>query len=349
MTDQVGHGTEGDHLVRDFPLRAGVLTSIGSLPHDDVDEAIAFELGQHPKLPAMPTLPALRPLEGMVAQAGWGVDGVTVRSDGSLDVDAAQLDPVAPTSDPDLEGEPFASWRAFFDAVADRSGPIKLQLTGPVTFGLALLHAGAPAPLAFATAATAVADRTRALLALAERRAPEAARIIFFDEPGLVGGLRNEIPLSPDDQIDLLSGVMAVAEHRAIPGVHCCGPADWRVVLNAGPRILSLPVGAGAVRVAGSLAEFLDRGGWVAWGAVPTAAPIGERPSRYWKLLSSQWCDLVQGGCDPMRLRRQALITPECGLASHDVAQARHVLDLCRDVSQRLHDQALGVRLSVGA
>ncbi|MEJ5256356.1 MAG: hypothetical protein WHS89_13505, partial [Acidimicrobiales bacterium] len=91
------------------------------------------------------------------------------------------------------------------------------------------------------------------------------------------------------------------------------------------------------------------RGGWVAWGAVPTDRPVGETVERLWRQLSILWCDLVGGGCDPVLLRTQALITPACGLARHGITQAEQVMGLSTRLAQRLHDQAIGVRLSVGA
>ena len=43
------------------------------------------------------------------------------------------------------------------------------------------------------------------------------------------------------------------------------------------------------------------------------------------------------------------MITPACGLALHGEAHACRVLALTREIAGRLHDQFLGVRLSVGA
>lgn len=341
-------GTEQLGGIDALPL--GAPTSVGSLPHLDRAAAIAFVLDRTPELPAAPTLPRLDPLEMMVPQGLWGVAGVEVGEDGSCTVpDVAALDPMAPLGDADLQGRPFTSWRAFLDAVAGREQPIKLQLTGPVTLGLVLVDAGVPAELAFEVAGRAVTARARDLLALAEQRAPGVPVLAVLDEPGLVGGLRPELPLSPDRLVDLLSGSLAVLEHGATTGVHVCGPADWRLILQAGPGVLSLPVGADLTASAGALGSFLERGGRVAWGAVPTDGPMGETPARFWRLLSAQWCELVQNGCDPVLLRRQALVTPVCGLALHDEVQADHVFSLCRSLAERIHDQVTGIRLSVGA
>lgn len=334
----------------EITLPLGAPTSIGSLPHTDRSEAIAFVLELTPELPAAPTLPNAEPLEMMIPQAAWGIVGVQVADDGTISIpDPDLLDPAAPLGDPELSGRPFGTWRLFLDAVAGRTDPIKLQLTGPLTLGLTLMHAGAPTATAFAVAAAAVSARARDLLDLADRRAPGVPRLVVFDEPALVGGLRTELPLTPDELIDLLSGALAALGGRALGGVHCCGPTDWRLLLQAGPDLLSLPVGAEVTGSAGALAAFLERGGWVMWGAVATDGPLGEQTSRSWRQLSAQWCELVQNGCDPVLLRRQALVSPVCGLALHDGVTADHVFDLTRQLAEKIHDQVMGIRLSVGA
>src|SRR4051794_13389338 len=80
-------------------LPSGVATSIGSLPHTTSSEAVSFVLELQPELPAAPSIPVAAPMEGMTAQAAWGIAGVTVRPDGSLTVDAAAVDPEAPLAD----------------------------------------------------------------------------------------------------------------------------------------------------------------------------------------------------------------------------------------------------------
>jgi hypothetical protein len=335
--------------LRPLGLPFGLATSIGSLPHEDPSEAVDFVLRHQSRLPAVPSLPAHSGRELMVAQAAAGVRGITVADDGSLDIRIDELDPDDPLEDCGFGGDAWVGLRAFLSAVTDRVDPIKLQLTGPVTFGIALHASGVPAELAFAVARSAVQARAAALMELLDVRLPQCQRLVFLDEPGLTGALDPTFPLGTDDALDLVSGVLARLERDAITGIHCCGPADWKLVMQAGPQVLSLPLDSEVEAAAGSLAQFLERGGWVAWGVVPTDRPLGTTPEFLWRQLSQLWCRLVQEGCDAVRLRTQAMITPACGLAHHGVTQAEQVMAFCAELADRLHDQAIGVRLSVGA
>lgn len=343
-----GSGGDAPTSIAPLPVGIGTPTAIGSLPLTDPDEAIALVLEVLPELPAAPTLPRRDPREQMIAQAAWGVAGVEVAADGSIALDGSGLDPDAPLGDPELTGPPFATLQRFLAAVAGRTRPVKVQMTGPITLARALTQAGAPAELALAVAGSATRARGRALLAATRAQVPDAPLVVFLDEPSLVGGPPEDLA-APDTIIDLLSGALAVWEPDAFTGVHCCGPTDWKTLLQAGPRILSAPVGADFAPGAAALAAFLERDGWIAWGAVPTDRPLGDSASHWWRELSAQWCELVRLGCDPVRIRRQAMVTPACGLALHDLPQVGRVLELSRTLGERIHDQLAGVRLSVGA
>ena len=330
-------------------LRVGTASAIGSLPHRQVDAAVSVAMAACPDLPAAPSLPARDPREGMLAQGAWGLRGVDIGPDGLLRL-VGDLDPADPfVGGAGIDGPAFAGLRAFLDANRHRTAPMKVQLTGPVTLGLALVEAGAPAELAFATAIGAVARRAEAMLDEALRTAPLAPQVAFVDEPGLVALSRPGFPLPTDDALDLVSRALAAVEPYAVTGLHCCADTDWRLAMDTGPQIVSLPVAPTIVDHAGALGVHLDRGGWVAWGAVPTHRPVGDGSDRLWRTLSDTWCQLVQLGCDPLRLREQALVTPECGLATHDPVQAEHILALTVDLAERVRRQSFGVRLSVGA
>ncbi len=339
-------GVEGG--ARAVALPVGLSTGIGSLPHCDPTDAVEFVLRTSPRLPFAPSLPARSRREGMIAQAASGVAGITVTDEGSLVIDEAALDPEAPV-DPSFGSEAFVGLRAFLTAVADRTGPLKVSLTGPVTLGVALHAAGVDASLAFRVAGAAVRRRAQALVDLVGQRVPQADVVAFVDEPSLASVTHPGFPIAPVDALDLTSGALASIEGRALTALHCCGRSDWRLLLQAGPSVLSLPVDGGIEQAPGALADFMERGGWVAWGAVPTDRPVGSSVDRLWRQLSLTWCDLVGNGCDPVLLRTQAMITPACGLAHHGVTQAERVMGFTTRLAERLHDQAVGVRLSVGA
>lgn len=334
--------------MREVLLPIGLASAVGSLPHTDVTDAVGFALERQPRLPAAPSLPVMSPVEGMIPQAAWGIVGVLVLPDGSLLVDEAAVDPDAPLQD-GLEAEPFVSLRAFLAAIAGRVAPFKIQLTGPVTLGLALHAVGVPADRAFAVAGKAVSARVQHVLGAARRVAPGATPLVFLDEPGLTAALDPGFPLGVDDTLDLVSSALAAVEDGAIAGLHCCGRADWPVLLQAGPQMLSLPVDAGATDHPGAFADYLERGGWLAWGAVPTDRPLGESAEILWRRLVAEWDTLAEAGCEPRRLIEQALITPACGLVGLDVAQAAHVLDLTNHLAQRVEARALELGLTLGA
>jgi hypothetical protein len=334
--------------VSDLRLAPGTPSAVGSLPHLDPIEAARTALALTPELPAAPQLPRRHHLEGMLAQVAAGVPGITVVG-GALEVDRRRL--AAPADAAELDAEAWAGRLPYHDvgAADGHHGPSKLQLTGPVTFGLALVHAGVKPARAFAVAGSVVRQRVRALVRRAGEVLPGTPVVLVLDEPGLTAYVADGFPLGADDTIDLLSGGLAAAKGAAMAGVHCCGPTDWRLVLHAGPDLLSMPVDASVGDDAAGLSAFLDRGGWIAWGAVPTDRPIGDREDVHWRGLTSLWCDLSRNGCDPLRLRTQAILTPACGLGLHRPEQVGPVHDLVRRVAERVQDQALAARMSAGA
>ena len=299
-------------------------TGVGSLPHADPAAAVDLVLRRHAELPSAPQLPNRSPSELMLAQAVEGVRGVTASASG-LSFDARLVDPEAEV-ETDFSSDAWASLGAFLDAVADREGPVKVQLCGPVSLGFALVHAGMARTLAGQVASRAVIDRITALLAETRHRAPHAPLVLVLDEPSLTAWYGEGFPWEADDTVDLLSGALAAAAHGATAGVHCCGATEWRLALAAGPQILSVPAGSGLTEDPVALGTFLDGGGWVAWGAVPTDGPVSRQPERYLHAVHDEWRDLARGGVDFDLLRSRALVTPACGLAGHTEAQAEEIL-----------------------
>jgi hypothetical protein len=336
--------TEPDRTV----VPQGAATGIGSLPFTDARAAAALVLERMPELPFAPTLPQRDGAERALTQGFVGVQGVCIDADGTVDVDLGRLDPGAPVH-ADIDHRAFTGFRAFLTEAAGRTGPVKWQFTGPLTLGLTLLRLGAPPRTAFDVAVGAVRAHLDHIHAAVAAALPDAAQVVFLDEPVMSTVLCPGFPLPPDAALDLVSGALAALEGRAFAGIHCCSEPDVAALVAAGPALVSVPVHPGLARSAGYLARFLERGGVIAWGAVPIDGPVGLTAERHWRELSALWCELVQGGCDAARLRRQSLVTPVCGLANHDPTMTLRVFDLLTDLSSRVVSQAVATRLSLGA
>jgi hypothetical protein len=334
----------------DIGLVPGIATAIGSLPHRDARVAAALVLRSLPDLPAAPQLPHRTPLEGMIAPWASAVPGVIVHADGTIalgerdEVDAAA--PLDPVFTPGTHG----SLLTFLEVAAAQSPPlrrVKVQMTGPLTLGVAFVDAGMRAEIAFPLAARVARAWALAIDELAARMLPGVRLVLFFDEPSLVCWRGAEGPVEREVAIDLLSSSLAAT--RAITGVHVCGRGDVRLALDAGPHVVHFDVGAIDLDDAVAISRFLDGGGWFAWGAIPTHRPVGEHALPLWKGLLETWCDLTRRGCDPARLRTQALIAPACGLAGHGESQAEHAMLLAREIGGRVHGHAAACKLAVGA
>lgn len=328
-------------------LVPGLATGIGSLPHTDPADAAAVVLAETPRLPFAPELPARSPREGMVAQWAIALGEVSIGTDGTLGIDA---DRVGEPPTPRLDAEAHAGLLAFLDAIAaldEAPRRIKLQTVGPLTLGSALEVAGLPADVAFRRAGAASRAWAQHLEALVASRFPSTALLLFVDEPALVRFARDEAPIARDDAIDLLSATLAAVQ--CVTGVHVCGDGDLRLAHAAGPDVLGVTASDALVEQSDVLMRHLEADGWIAWGAVPTDRPLGDSTEGPWRRLVGLWCDLTRRGCDPVRLRTHGLVTPACGLAGHGESQAVRALRIAREMADRIGDQAVAARLTVGA
>ena len=217
-----------------------------------------------------------------------------------------------------------------------------------MTLGVALVEAGVDARVAFP-----LGDAGRSRLGRGDRRARrrprcrDSALVCFFDEPALVRWRGATGPLDREVATDLLSTALAApaclgrarvrraatCASRSTPARRSCTSTSARSISTTPPRS----------------SRFLDGGGWVAWGAIPTHRPVGEQPQPLWKALLDAWCELTRRGCDPVRLRAQALVAPACGLAGHGASQAERAMLLAREIGNRVHDHAAATKLAVGA
>lgn len=339
-------------MIHGAALPGGAATGIGGLPHLDASLAVSFALREM-EVPCIPRLPRRSPAEGAIAQAMMGMHGITIGQYGSISVHPEQIDSLVPLAT-DLQHDAFVGFRTFLDLAPlelgrDYDGWVKWQFIGPVTFGLALMRAGVPMSEAFSAAVRAIRTRVQHLLEAVEVALPRSRQIVFIKEPSFGELMQPGFPIAPETAIDLVSGALAAIETTAISGLHCCGNGDIPSQLAAGPAIISLPVRAEVAESAGYLIRFLEAGGHIAWGVVPTAGPITTSAERPWRQLCALWCELVKSGADPALLRTQSLVTPECGLTGHTPVVAERVHAIVAEIGRRVRDQSTATRWVLGA
>jgi len=336
------------------PFADGAVVGCGSLPHRVPAAAAAFAISEF-DIATIPSLPGRSTAESMLGQATVALPGLGIDNSGLVTVDDRNAPGVASS---DVAGgallgtDGFVGFRAFLDLAGKirlDGEAVKWQFVGPVTLGVALERAGLDRAAAFDLASASVRSSLVELSAAVTAALPNSPQMVVLDEPWLGELMSPGFPIPPDEAIDRMSSAMAALPTTTLTGIHCCAPCDVATLLASGPGVISLPVSADLLEWAGYLTRFIDEGGVVAWGVVPTGGPVRSQPDQPWRELSDLWCGLVQRGCDPVQLRRRSLVSPQCGLASHSVSVARGIARLTTEVGKRVKDQSSATRFALGA
>jgi len=339
-------------------LPRGLATAIGSLPHTDPEAACALVWRYLPEIPVWPQLPQRSPLENMYAQFSRpfpgvhaGADRVWVDRSGDLTEGLAQLfaDAAAGDSQGYALTADYAAGLARFLEAGRRDTPVavKGQLTGPVSWGLTVTDQERRSLLYDDTLAEAIAGMLRLQAAWQEQalRAISPRTLLFLDEPYLSAFGSAFVPLSREQAVALITTVLEGIS--GLRGAHCCGNTDWSLLLDTPLEVLSFDAYNYAVSLSlypEAVAAFLERGGSIAWGIVPSdgAALAGEDVPSLLARLEAAMALLSAKGIDRERLREQALITPSCGLSSLTIPQAEKALALTAGVSRAFRERYWG-------
>src|SRR4030042_1676159 len=337
-----------------------IATGIGSFPHTDEKEVCNLILQNFPKSPFWPQLPKRSFLEGMVVQYSEGFPSFRVNEkEQRAWVDTSQgFDKEIERFYQSFENgelEPFRISEDFakgFRMIEDLSSEehrkeikyIKGQITGPVTFGLSLTDQERK-PIFYDPPLKDILIKHLSLKAQwMEKRfndlLPGIKTMLFFDEPSLssYGSAfsslnREEVVLSLNECIKGIKG---------LKGVHCWGNTDWSVLLSTDLDILSFDAYGYLETISlypKELKAFLERGGILAWGIVPSSEEIlKEDAQTLIKRFKEGVKTLAKKGIDPNLLQR-AILTPSCGTPSLSLPLSERVCQLTAEVSKRLKEQ----------
>jgi len=340
-----------------------IATCIGSFPHLDPEPICDFLLETLPHCPAWPQLPRRSYFESMYAQyakplPGARVDVAAKRTTLALEADAAEaltaFFEAALAADAARflpRPEDAAGYHAFLPRLAalDAGGPapgrfVKGHVTGPVSFGLTVTRPDGRAVFYDDTLRDVVIQGLAAQARAQVRALGATGRpvVIFVDEPYLSSFGSATVPVSEADVVESLTTVTdAVIAAGGIPGVHCCGNTDWSLLFRTSAQIVNFDAYCyleGMTLYPDALGAFLERGGALAWGVVPTDATLlgGETAERLHARLRDGLARVADSGVSPSALRQSCLVTPSCGTGTLPVPVAERAIRLAAEVADLL-------------
>lgn len=347
-------------------------TGIGSMPHLSANGAIKIIKKNLHHIPHWPQLPRRDPAEGLILQyltplmdAGLvslkpGLTRTPFFEEDNHRWDERVLryyEMLVGIGEEQLLGEesPFAFARGaaegFFrflneDWDLPRTGMVKGQLSSPVTVGLQVTdQGGSPA---------FYNDQLRELLVKtltfhARWQVKQLSRfsrpvLLFIDDPGVYGyGTSGYVALGREDiQGSLREVINGIKGDGGVAGIHCCAGADWSLMLELPFDLISFDAYdyfPSLLVYAGELSAYLDRGGGLAWGIVPTSEKIdGEDADSLYTNLQNKIEILVSHGVDREKLQKQLLLTPSCGAGTLSEEQAERVYRVLAQLEKMVMD-----------
>jgi hypothetical protein len=331
-------------------FRSFSTTGIGSLPHTDPIEACNLILDSV-DIPFWPQLPHRSFHELMVPQYSEGFPFIRIEGE-DVFVNSAPVETLSRFYEAVAAGDGFpisesyaAGLYAFVD-ILKRSGRhypmVKGHITGPLTFSLSLTDSD-KRPMFF--------DEEMRELSLEllkgkvswqiDQLRPFADEVlIFVDEPILSAlGTSTYVGVSTEEASRMLRVIVEhIRDCGGRAGIHCCGKADWPLVLQTAPDVFNFDsyyfwdtLGIYPDEVT----AYIEGGGYIAWGVVPTTDIIGSVELAGLKeQLERGLTSLERSGIDPAMLRKQSLITPSCGTGSLNLDDAVKVFRLLRELGK---------------
>jgi methionine synthase II (cobalamin-independent) len=220
---------------------------------------------------------------------------------------------------------------------------LKGQITGPISFAFTVSDEDG-VPLFFDKELCEAAVTTLSLRA--QWQATKLKNIfkdiiIFIDEPSLVffKQTASDSKIKKEELTGYINRLIAAIHTEACyAGLHCCGDADWDFILSTDVDILSIDAynyGDSFVKSYRKISTFLDRGGIIAWGIVPTASKaLKDDVNTLIAKLETYIRSLSEKDIDRQKIIKSSLITPSCGCGILTEQETEDTISKCVKFSQ---------------
>jgi methionine synthase II (cobalamin-independent) len=323
-------------------------TGIGSLPHADAREAVNLVLESF-DIPFWPQLPQLGFRGLMIPQYSEGMPGLLVdegRGEVLIERNEEETQRFYETCTEDAKiaiSEDYAKGlHTFLRKVDGRDfNLLKGHITGPLTYTLGLKDTDGR-PIYFDEELREIS--LMLLNAKARWQIAELGRyadkvIIFIDEPILSAlGSTSYVGVSNEEALRLLQVTAdAIKDAGGIAGIHCCGRADWPLVMDSGVDIMNFDAYSFADTLGiypDDVEAFLEADGVLAWGIVPTTEDIENEDEESIIRLFDRAMDFLSKTIPGELLARNIVLTPSCGTGSRTVEETQKIFRLLRALKE---------------
>ncbi|MBQ3310784.1 hypothetical protein IJG72_01770 [bacterium] len=343
--------------------------AIGSLPNTDVESAIDIVKKYYNNIPFWPQLPKISRHEDMTFQYLENMPGIVfdeeigkVYFDAEKETFSGELEQLFITYEEvladinsenlDLYGlteEYSKSFKPFLKFVEDTKPKFaKGQITGPFTLSTSLTDKENKCAYYDETLREAIV-KTLTLKALwqikeIKKVSPDTTPIIFIDEPTLSQlGTSAYVTIPPKEIVEMIKEISdLIKSNGALSAIHCCGKCDWSVPIEVGMNILNFDAFSFAENMSlysEELKPFLNSGGILAWGIVPTLdkealsmTSLDEIKQKFTEAKDL----LIQKGLEKDLLENRSMISPSCGCGSLSVELAQKAIKLTKELSESL-------------
>ena len=337
-------------------------TAIGSYPHNNVDDACDLILKTLPEIPCWPQLPERDMNEEMLVQYTEGLPFLKidpVKKSVYVDMPEDNTDKLEEfynnymSEDPGLFALSDSHALGFSNMIRllKEKKPVGLraikgQIVGPITLAgslkdpeqIAMLHN----PVLFDVIVKLLA--MKACWQLDQYAAFGLPRIIFLDEPYLSSYGSAFASLKKEQIVESLNEIfLAIHNRESLSGIHCCGNTDWTMLMETQVDIINFDAFGymdTMLIYKKEVRTFLERGGIMAWGIVPTTdsikdVTIGDLMDK----MTSAVDRLVDSGIDQKLIIENSLITPSCGTGTMPLAEAEKAMTLTHELTIKLKDK----------
>jgi len=331
-------------------------TAIGSLPHKDPSIACDIILSSIPQIPIWPQLPKTDIREAMEIQYSEGLPCVVLdkekqrmyfNTSGEItselekfyenyladNLDYFQISPLFSRGIYEMEKK----------LKEEHLAPpyFKNQVTGPVTTSLGRVDENKRAIYYNEIFRDIITKGTEMKARWLVRKFGflGCSQICFIDEPILSAfGSSTFVSVQRPDIVQYLKAVVnAIHKEDGLAGIHCCGNTEWTILIDAGVDIISFDAydfGETIGYYPEEIKAFLEKGGILAWGIVPTSEKIkDESPESLVKKLEGVIENLSQKRINKNLIQEGCLLTPSCGTGSLTIELSERVFDQLSKVS----------------